>query len=539
MKKRIFVLIFFCYLILIGTSFLRPMIMRNIMDEGIIRKDVKIIITSSVVLVIIIVIEELFGIIQTNLFIGLQNKIILKLYTKVSQTLFYAKIDYFLHNNSAEITNKISTDIYNVSSLADSSIMNMFGYVLQVFSGIAGLLVINWKLALLVLSVVPVKYFLIRRFSKEEESIFEQWIEASADFSAWLGDTVNGIREIKLWNMYEKKQQDVIKKQEKVLELNRRSKLLLAYNNSSDSAVQSLVVAALYGIGGYFICREQLTLGSLTAFISYNNYVIGPISLILNLKIILAQVKPSVQRLKEFFVIETEKKEGKYKEIREVKNKICFKNVTFSYGEKMILRDVNLEISKGEKIAIIGENGSGKSTIISLLLRFIQPQEGNIYVDGVDIMQFDLHQYRNLFSVVNQDIYLFEDTVGNNISLGLQLNENEMNVFCEKMGMKKFINQLSQRHACVIEKNGENLSGGERQKISILRAVIKNSPVFILDEATANIDEKYEKFIFNLFINEFTDKTFIIITHKRENLQGVDRLYQIENQTIKEIKAAD
>ncbi len=513
--------------------------MRNIMDEGIIRKDVKIIITSSVVLVIIIVIEELFGIIQTNLFIGLQNKIILKLYTKVSQTLFYAKIDYFLHNNSAEITNKISTDIYNVSSLADSSIMNMFGYVLQVFSGIAGLLVINWKLALLVLSVVPVKYFLIRRFSKEEESIFEQWIEASADFSAWLGDTVNGIREIKLWNMYEKKQQDVIKKQEKVLELNRRSKLLLAYNNSSDSAVQSLVVAALYGIGGYFICREQLTLGSLTAFISYNNYVIGPISLILNLKIILAQVKPSVQRLKEFFVIETEKKEGKYKEIREVKNKICFKNVTFSYGEKMILRDVNLEISKGEKIAIIGENGSGKSTIISLLLRFIQPQEGNIYVDGVDIMQFDLHQYRNLFSVVNQDIYLFEDTVGNNISLGLQLNENEMNVFCEKMGMKKFINQLSQRHACVIEKNGENLSGGERQKISILRAVIKNSPVFILDEATANIDEKYEKFIFNLFINEFTDKTFIIITHKRENLQGVDRLYQIENQTIKEIKAAD
>lgn len=513
--------------------------MRNIMDEGIIRKDVKIIITSSVVLVIIIVIEELFGIIQTNLFIGLQNKIILKLYTKVSQTLFYAKIDYFLHNNSAEISNKISTDIYNVSSLADSSIMNMFGYVLQVFSGIAGLLVINWKLALLVLSVVPVKYFLIRRFSKEEESIFEQWIEASADFSAWLGDTVNGIREIKLWNMYEKKQQDVIKKQEKVLELNRRSKLLLAYNNSSDSAVQSLVVAALYGIGGYFICREQLTLGSLTAFISYNNYVIGPISLILNLKIILAQVKPSVQRLKEFFVIETEKKEGKYKEIREVKNKICFKNVTFSYGEKMILRDVNLEISKGEKIAIIGENGSGKSTIISLLLRFIQPQEGNIYVDGVDIMQFDLHQYRNLFSVVNQDIYLFEDTVGNNISLGLQLNENEMNVFCEKMGMKKFINQLSQRHACVIEKNGENLSGGERQKISILRAVIKNSPVFILDEATANIDEKYEKFIFNLFINEFTDKTFIIITHKRENLQGVDRLYQIENQTIKEIKAAD
>lgn len=313
---------------------MRPMIMRNIMDEGIMRKDVEVIVIFSIVLMIVIVTEELFSIIQTKLFAGLQNKIILKLYRKVSEILFHAKIDYFLHNNSAEITNKISTDIYNVSSLADSSIMNMFGYILQVISGIAGLLVINWKLALLVLCVVPVKYFLIRNLSKKEEKIFEQWIKSSSDFSAWLGDTVNGIREVKLWNLYEMKRQEVIKRQEKILNLNMKSKLLQAYNLSGDSAIQGFVMAALYGIGGYLVCGAQLTLGSLTAFISYCNYVIAPISLILNLKIMFAQVKPSAQRLKEFFMTETEDKEENYREIRGIKGEICFKNVDFSYNEK-------------------------------------------------------------------------------------------------------------------------------------------------------------------------------------------------------------
>lgn len=513
---------------------MRPMIMRNIMDEGIMRKDVEVIVIFSIVLMIVIVTEELFSIIQTKLFAGLQNKIILKLYRKVSEILFHAKIDYFLHNNSAEITNKISTDIYNVSSLADSNIMNMFGYILQVISGIAGLLVINWKLALLVLCVVPVKYFLIRNLSKKEEKIFEQWIKSSSDFSAWLGDTVNGIREVKLWNLYEMKRQEVIKRQEKILNLNMKSKLLQAYNLSGDLAIQGFVMAALYGIGGYLVCGAQLTLGSLTAFISYCNYVIAPISLILNLKIMFAQVKPSAQRLKEFFMTETEDKEENYREIRGIKGEICFKNVDFSYNEKKVLKKVNLEIHKGEKIAIIGENGSGKSTIIYLLLRFILPQK-EIYIDGVDIQEYEMNQYRELFSVVNQEIYLFNDTVWNNISLGLQLNKNEIKSTCEKLGMEELINQLSQRRANILEKNGESLSGGERQKIGILRSVIKNSPVFILDEATANIDETYEKFIHNFFINEFTDKTFIIITHKKENLQGMDRIYQIEKQTIREI----
>ena len=532
-KKRYILLIFFCYIVLISVSFARPMIMKNIMDNGIIKKDFRAILYLVIFLLVLIAIEEVITIIQTKLFAKLQNKLVLKLYEKVGRILFRSKMEYFAHNNSAEIVSRLSTDIESVSSLVDSNIMYVFGYVLQIISGVAGLFIINWRLAFLVLAVVPVKYMLIRICSEKEEKTMEQWIESSADFSAWLGDAVNGIREVKLWNLYSIKQGELKQWQEHILHLNKKSRLIQAYNMSGESAVQGLAIAAIYGIGGFLICREQLTLGSLTAFISYSNYVINPISLVLNLKMIFAKVKPSAQRLQTFLKTETEKGNGS--DIREMKDKLSFHHVGFSYTDQPVVEDVNFEVKKGEKIAIIGENGSGKSTLLSLLLRFIEPREGTICMDGTDIREYDIEQYRSLFSVVNQEIYLFEDTVWNNLVLGKEMDAKNMDSLCERMGMQEFLNKLPQGYEEKLEKNGENLSGGERQKLSLLRAFVKDAPILVLDEATANIDKKYDEFLQGLFINDFFYLSFIVITHKTENLQGMDRVYEIKGHVLREV----
>lgn len=531
-KKRYIALIFVFYIVLISVSFARPLVMKNIMDDGIIKKNFRVILSLVIFLMILIVIEEAVSILQTKLFAEFQNKLVLKLYERVGKTLFCSKMEYFTHNNSAEIVSRLSTDIESVSSLVDSNIMYAFGYVLQIISGVVGLFVINWKLALLVLAVIPVKYMLIRICSEKEEKTMEQWIGSSADFSAWLGDAINGICELKLWNLYGMKQKELKHRQEEILYLNKKSRLIQAYNMSGESAVQGFAIAALYAIGGFFICRGQLTLGSLTAFISYSNYVINPISLVLNLKIILARVKPSAQRLKAFLEAEIEKEDGL--NIREMRDKISFHNVSFSYTEQPVVKNVSFEVQKGEKIAIIGENGSGKSTLLSLLLRFIEPQAGNICVDGTDIQEYDLKQYRDLFSVVNQEIYLFEDTIWNNLVLGKETDRKKMDNICEKMGMRKFLNNLPLGYEEKLEKNGENLSGGERQKISLLRAFVKDAPILILDEATANIDKKYDEFLHDLLINDTVDKTLIIITHKLENLYGMDKVYRIKDHLLKE-----
>lgn len=468
-KKQNIIWIVFCYLILIGSSFLRPMILKRIMDQGILGKAMKLILQFAFSLIVLVVIEELTSIIQTRLFVDMQNRLVISLYTKAGQVLFRLKQSYFMENSSTEIVNKLSTDINSVCSLFDSNIMYVLGYALQIISGVIGLVVINWKLALLVLLVVPIKYLLIKMFAEKEEKLSEQEIEASANFSSWLGDSINGIREIKLWNLYREKQQNLISKQKEILEINKKGKLIQAYNMSTDSALKGLITAALYGIGGYFICKSKLTIGSLTAFITYSNYVINPISIVMNLKLIFAQIKPSIKRIEEFIKTDVEKKE----------------NI-----------------------------------------------EGNIYIDGVDIKEYDIDQYRSMFSVVSQNIYLFADTLWNNIVMGKNIGLEEMNQKLEKMDMKGFLKKLPNGYESSLQKNGENLSGGERQKIGLLRALIKDSPILILDEATSSIDKDYDKFIHDMLLNDCSNKTIIVITHKQENLEGMDRIFQMKEHRL-------
>ena len=201
--------------------------------------------------------------------------------------------------------------------------------------------------------------------------------------------------------------------------------------------------------------------------------------------------------------------------------------------------DILHKIRKGEKIAIIGDNGSGKSTLISLLLRFLKPGKGSIYLDGKEIEEYDLGEYRDLFGVVSQDIYLFKDTVKANIAMGRKIDDEEMDRTCKMMNMQEFIGKLPQGYETRLEKNGENLSGGERQKIALLRAIIKKSPILVLDEATANIDKKYNELLHYNILKDFPDKTLIVITHKTENLAGMDRIYEIQNHAIKECDYAE
>lgn len=476
--------------------------------------------------------EEVVRIFQAKLFVDLNNRIVLGMYTKVFQKLMCTKMSYFSRNNASELINKFSTDINNVSLLVDSNIMSVVNYVLQIVSGVIGLFIVNWKLALLVLCVVPLKYFLIRFFSKKKEQLMKIWIEKMTEFSAWFDDTINGVREVKLWGISKIKEREMRRIQRETLKLGKKTTLLQTYNMSGDALLQWLIVSLLYGIGGYLICKNSISIGGLTAFISYSNYVIGPIALVFNLRFIFAQIKPSIERLEEFFDEEIEEEIECPRNIETFQKEIRFSNVKFSYSDRVLLSGINLTIHKGEKVAIIGENGSGKTTILSMLLRFLKPNEGTIFVDEIDVQEYCLGKYRNLFSVVSQDIYLFTDSIYNNVVMGKQIEDEELNKMCEKLNLKTFISKFSEGLETRLEKNGENLSGGERQKVALLRAVIKDAPILILDEATANIDKGYDEFLNDIIHTEFQDKTIILITHRTESLRNMDKIYQIYNHSI-------
>lgn len=184
------------------------------------------------------------------------------------------------------------------------------------------------------------------------------------------------------------------------------------------------------------------------------------------------------------------------------------------YINEMTVEAVNIEVKKGEKVAFIGENGSGKSTLIKMLLRFETPTKGKICIDGEDIQNYCLQQYRNLFAVVSQDVYLFHDTIRNNILMDREISDEELDRICRIWNLEEFIQESPEGYGRILEKNGGNISGGERQKMALLRAVIKDAEILILDEATANIDKEYDRFLQKRLLDDSEEKTVIVITHK-------------------------
>ena len=314
--------------------------------------------------------------------------------------MLHLKKSYFQDKNSTEILSFLQMDVSQVSSVTDRYTVLSVSYVFRIVSGLIGLFLISWKLALIVLCMVPVKFLLVRGLSKRQEQAMDEMIESSRDFSRWFGDDLNGVDEIKLWDLFQSRDQVFREKQEKVLGVQKRTTMIGGWNSFWEMLLEWSVTILLYVLGGWLICTGGLTIGAVFAFVSYSGYVTGPVSALINLKMYFARIFPSARRLFRFLDMETELDAGT-SPLKGWPPKLEFRNVEFWYEEERpILQGVTFSVEPGEKVAIIGQNGSGKSTILNLLLRFYVPDAGQILADDTDIQEIPLEEYRSLFSVV-------------------------------------------------------------------------------------------------------------------------------------------
>ena len=275
-------------------------------------------------------------------------------------------------------------DVSQVSSITDRYMVMSASYIFRIISGLVGLFVISWKLALVVLAMVPVKFFLVKGMSKRREKVMDEMIECSRDFSRWFGDNLNGVDEIKLWNLFQSREKFFVEKQRELLKLEKKGTMIDGWNSFWEVLLEWSVTIVLYLLGGWLICTGSLTIGAVFAFSSYSGYVTGPVSALINLKMYFARIMPSARRLFQFLDMETEQNNGK-EVVTSRPPRLEFRSVQFRYEEnRPILQDVNFTVEPGEKVAIIGQNGSGKSTILNILLRFYQPDAGQVLADGID-----------------------------------------------------------------------------------------------------------------------------------------------------------
>jgi len=450
------------------------------------------------------------------------------------------KMQYFNGTNFAEIINNINMDVASIGMLTERSTFYIVSSIFRIFGGIIGLLIIDRRLALLVLMIIPIRYWIVSFLAKAGKRMQGELIKYNSEFSSWYGDNIQGIKEIKLWGLETLKTGEFIKKQKNIVKGNIKLIIFDKVNELSESLFYQIIISILYIIGACMIFQNSFTLGGLTAFITYSAYVTAPISAILNIGYGFSRVIPSAKRLFNFLNMECEDcgQAGiAASDKSKISGSIKFENVSFCYNPgEYILKNVSFKIDAGEKVAIIGLNGSGKSTVINLILRFIVPTEGRILIGDTDISNIRLKDYRQLLSVVCQDVYLFNTSIKNNIDLKRQKNSiYKCEEAAKKCGAHEFIRNTPDGYNSIVGRNGANLSGGQRQKIALARTLIEDSKIVILDEATSNCDAESENYLSNSLEELYSDKTVIIITHKTEILKKMDRILLIDKGVLADL----
>lgn len=533
--KNLFFVSFFLFIISTIIGFFQPLIVRRITDRGMIEQNLYIIIKYSFILLIFVLLGELISVASAHVFADIHNKLHLDLSTRSFNKLLRLKLSYYTDKNSAEILDNMKIDVSNVASITDQSFEVMVSCIFRVLSGLAGLIVISWKLTIVVIAIIPIKFMLVEYLSKKIERITEEQIKNNSIFSRWFSDNINGIQEIKLWGLLRNREKVFREKQIKILKNLKKQTILNSWNSFAEMILEWLVTVILYVLGGIMIIQGTMTIGGVFAFVSYSQYVTGPIVAILNLRYMISYIMPSARRLFEIFNMEEEKENNDNINLDSINN-IKFKNVSYSYDEdRIILKDINFEINKGEKIAIIGSNGSGKTTLINLLLLFLEPNSGSIEINGIDISKLNVDKYRSKFAVVSQNPYLFFGSIRENINLDKQADESVYEDACRRSGADTFIAKMPNQDDSIIGQNGARISGGEKKKIAIARAIIKNSPFIVMDEATAGVDKKSDNYLYDILDTELKEKTLIIITHSYSHLKEMDYVYNLEDGMLKRV----
>lgn len=526
---KIISIIFGCLLISTVLNLCVPLLSRRIMDDGFIGGNkellIKLVLCSLMVYLVISVID----IIKEKNRINISAKIQYSLSEQAFSHLMKMKASYFNNKNYAEILNNINVDIGNMTSIADEGVFFVVTQAFSMTGGVIGLFILNWRMTILVLLFIPIKYVVMKKFAKQRKKVMDDFINDSQKYARWFGDTIGGVREVKLFGILNYKHAEFSQKQSKVVERQKKLNILSQWNNIIDTTLVQILVTVIYIIGANLVFKFQLSVGSVFAFITYSAYVTGPISAILNIGYLLSGIIPSTKRYYEFMNLQEETDKGKL--IKPEFGNLKLEEVFFSYEtDKPILTDVNIEIPKGSKTVLIGKNGSGKSTIINLLTRMYEPTAGQIKLKGVNIFEITLESYRNMISVVSQQIYLFNDTIRNNICIYKKVSDEVIETACKDSGLEDFLKEVSLDY--VVGQNGAMLSGGQKQKIALARALVHDKPIIIFDEVTSNTDVYSEHQINGLLHTRLKEKTVIIITHKQEILQYVDQIVMLKDGAV-------
>ena len=445
---------------------------------------------------------------------------------------------YYSRNNSGQMMSKLVSDLFDISEFAHHGPENLFISLVKIVGAFIFLFFINKKLALpLIILVIVMFVFSFRQNAKMQETFMENRRKIG-DVNASLQDTLSGIRVVQSFANEDIEREKFKKSNEAFLVSKRDNYHCMGSFMSSNLFFQGMMYLVTLVYGGYLIAQGEMQTGDLAMYALYIGIFISPIQILVELVEMMQKGLSGFRRFLDVMETESEIKDADDAvELKDVKGHVCYDHVSFHYSddETPVLSDISIDIPAGRSIALVGPSGSGKTTICSLLPRFYDVTGGSITVDGKDIRGLTLKSLRSQIGMVQQDVYLFDGTIKDNIAYGKPGASDEEIIKAAKCAsIHDFIMELPDKYDTYVGERGTRLSGGQKQRISIARVFLKNPPILILDEATSALDNESERWIQKSLEELSKNRTTITIAHRLSTIRDADEIIVITEEGIAE-----
>lgn len=487
----------------------------------------------SIIIIILFLLKNIFKYMSSVVTVKLEENIIKYIRDKVFEKLTSFSVGFFNKQKEGNLISIISNDITTLNATTISSLNIVLRESTQVILFLFLLFSISVKLTLIafatsIISIILVKYSMqyLRRYATRMQL-------ALADWTSVLHEAISGIKVIKSFGIEQAINNKFKEQTQKYVRSSIKHQKIITIIPSVNEMFAIISLSVVLLVGGSEVINKLMPADELMLFLFSLFAVMSPITTVINN---ISQFQRGIVSGERVFSIldhpETVKQGAL--EIKNFENLIEIKNLSFKYEQDYVLKDISFSIKKCQKVAFVGASGSGKSTMIDLLLRFYDPGQGEITIDGKNIKDFKINSYRNLFGVVPQECILFNETLRGNILFGKENNEEKLLKSAEISNSYNFIQKLPEQFETTIGDRGVKLSGGERQRISIARAVIRNPQILVFDEATSALDSESEKIVQQAINQSMKDRTAIIVAHRLATIIDCDKIIVFDNGIIVE-----
>jgi len=463
---------------------------------------------------------------------------LLNMRKKVFDNVMNLHVGYFNNERKGDIISKVASDVQVVQFTVTNTLQVVFKEPLQLIFFVAVLLSISVKLTLFSLLVIPVSGFIISKIVKRLKQQATQSHESFAKMIGFLDESLSGIKIIKAFNAAERVKNKFGEENKFYSFLNRKMARRQQLASPVSQTLGVLVVVFILLYGGTMILTGQGDLkgGAFVVYLATFSQVMQPIKALTDSFSGIHSGISAGERVLELIDTKPEliNKENA-ENLSEFSNALVFENVVFSYGEKQVLKNINLNIQKGQTVALVGPSGGGKSTLMDLIPRFHDPKSGTIKIDGYDYKDLTVESIRSQMGTVNQESFLFNDTIFNNIAFAKpDASEAEVIAAAKIANAHEFIQNTEDGYQTFVGDRGNRLSGGQRQRVCIARAVLANPPIMLLDEATSALDTESEKLVQDALNNLMKNRTSIVIAHRLSTIQHADKIVVIDKGEVLE-----